>query len=103
MIEIRPLAPERLDDFLACFDSDAFADNPSWASCYLQHLDVDHNQVDRHTRAAEGMATADAETRSDASTDAELRNGTLGMFLAAGFEEVRRDDKEHSAWVRRRL
>ena len=49
------------------------------------------------------MAIAEAETRSDASTDAELHNGTLDMFLAAGFEEVRRDDEEHSVWVRRRL
>ena len=186
-IEIRPLTPERLDDFLAYFDHDAFADNPRWASCYCQHLYVDHNQVDWHTRTAEvnrtaacericsrrmqgylayrdgkpvgwcnaaprllldafndepdpdatrlgqitcfviarahrrtgvasalllaacaglkaeGMSIAEAETRSDANTDAELHNGTLDMFLAAGFEEVRRDDEEHSVWVRRRL
>jgi GNAT superfamily N-acetyltransferase len=186
-IEIRPLAPERLDDFLAYFDHDAFADNPRWASCYCQHLYVDHNEVDWQTRTAEvnraaacericsrrmrgylayrdgkpvgwcnaaprllldafndepdpdaarlgqitcfviarahrrtgvasalllaacaglkaeGMAIAEAQTRSDASTDAELHNGTLEMFLAAGFEEVRRDDVERSVWVRRRL
>jgi len=33
-IEVRPLAPERLDDFLDLFDHRAFADNPSWRGCY---------------------------------------------------------------------
>jgi GNAT superfamily N-acetyltransferase len=32
--EVRPLTPERLADFLAFFDRDAFQDNPTWASCY---------------------------------------------------------------------
>jgi uncharacterized protein YndB with AHSA1/START domain/GNAT superfamily N-acetyltransferase len=33
-VEVRPLAPERLDDFLDLFDNRAFADNPSWRHCY---------------------------------------------------------------------
>lgn len=33
-VEVRPLAPERLDDFLDLFDNRAFADNPSWGDCY---------------------------------------------------------------------
>lgn len=32
-VEIWPLAPSRLSDFLAFFDRDAFADNPHWAGC----------------------------------------------------------------------
>lgn len=31
---IRELSPELLDDYLAFFDQDAFADNPGWAHCY---------------------------------------------------------------------
>lgn len=33
-VTVRPLAPERLDDFLDFFDNRAFADNPSWSHCY---------------------------------------------------------------------
>jgi uncharacterized protein YndB with AHSA1/START domain/GNAT superfamily N-acetyltransferase len=33
-VDVRPLAPERLDDFLDLFDNRAFADNPSWRACY---------------------------------------------------------------------
>jgi len=33
-VTVRPLAPERLDDFLDLFDHRAFADNPSWRACY---------------------------------------------------------------------
>ena len=33
-IDVRPLQPELLSDYLAFFDRDAFADNPRWASCY---------------------------------------------------------------------
>jgi uncharacterized protein YndB with AHSA1/START domain/GNAT superfamily N-acetyltransferase len=33
-VDVRPLAPERLADFLDLFDNRAFADNPSWRACY---------------------------------------------------------------------
>jgi len=33
-VEIRALAPDRREDFLAFFDHEAFADNPAWAGCY---------------------------------------------------------------------
>lgn len=33
-IEIKALAPELLDDYLAFFDSVAFTDNPDWSGCY---------------------------------------------------------------------
>jgi ribosomal protein S18 acetylase RimI-like enzyme len=32
--EIRPVTPERRDDWLRFFDRDAFMDNPMWADCY---------------------------------------------------------------------
>ena len=33
-ITIKPLVPDLLDDFLHYFDTVAFSDNPSWATCY---------------------------------------------------------------------
>jgi len=33
-LDIRPLTAGLVDDFLAFFDHDAFADNPDWAGCY---------------------------------------------------------------------
>ncbi len=33
-IEVKPLGPDRLEDFLAFFDRDAFSDNAWWAGCY---------------------------------------------------------------------
>jgi GNAT superfamily N-acetyltransferase len=34
MLEIVPLTPARLTDYLAFFDREAFTDNPGWAGCY---------------------------------------------------------------------
>lgn len=33
-IEVRPLTPALLDDYLRFFDNRAFTDNPRWAGCY---------------------------------------------------------------------
>lgn len=58
-IEIRPLSPELLHDFLAFFEGDAFADNPKWASCYCQFPHVDHDRVVWASRTgAENRAAA---------------------------------------------
>jgi GNAT superfamily N-acetyltransferase len=35
-LDVRPLAPALLDDWLAFFDKDAFCDNPDWATCYCR-------------------------------------------------------------------
>ena len=51
-ISIRRLSPDLLDDFLAFFDDEAFADNPKWGSCYCQFLYVDHSKVDWKARTA---------------------------------------------------
>ena len=39
---IRELKPELLDDYLRFFDTDAFADNPQWASCYCYFPQAPH-------------------------------------------------------------
>jgi GNAT superfamily N-acetyltransferase len=41
-ITIRPLTPDRANDFLAFFDRDAFADNPAWSGCYCLFYNVEH-------------------------------------------------------------
>lgn len=37
-IDIRPLSPEMLDDYLNFFDNVAFADHPDWSQCYCMHF-----------------------------------------------------------------
>ena len=51
-IDVRPLSPERLADFLAFFDGDAFADNPEWSSCYCQCYYEDHRKIRWSDRTA---------------------------------------------------
>lgn len=38
-IEVRPLTPERDEEFLTFFDRDAFTDNPWWAGCFCTHYE----------------------------------------------------------------
>ena len=59
-IDILPLTPERAKDFFAFFDGEAFADNPSWRSCYCNFCHFDH--------ACGGWALADAEGNRRATT-----------------------------------
>src|SRR5262249_48780896 len=42
-VAVKPLSPERVEDFLAFFDHErgqAFADNPDWAKCYCHYYHV---------------------------------------------------------------
>ena len=50
-VEIRDVTPERLDDYLAFFDHEAFRDYPAWRACYCieTHLQAE----DDGTRKAE--------------------------------------------------
>lgn len=49
-IQIKPLTPERLGDYLDYFDQEAFSDNPGWASCYCYFYYAPHDQKDWETR-----------------------------------------------------
>jgi GNAT superfamily N-acetyltransferase len=40
-IEIRPLTPALLDDFLFFFENVAFSDHPEWSECYCTHFHWD--------------------------------------------------------------
>jgi GNAT superfamily N-acetyltransferase len=60
-IEVWPLTPEGIEDFLRFFDRDAFADNPAWAGCYCM-------AYMRHWAEGEWQARAAAENRADMSS-----------------------------------
>jgi ribosomal protein S18 acetylase RimI-like enzyme len=52
MIDVVSLSPANLQDFLAFFDHDGFADNPEWASCYCQCYYEDHTKIRWASRTA---------------------------------------------------
>ena len=60
-VEIRPLGPERLADFLAFFDGEAFADNPKWGFCFCQFMYVDHRVVRWNGRTVQENRSAACE------------------------------------------
>ncbi len=72
-LSIRKLSPGLLEDFLAFFDRDAFADNPRWASCYCRFLYVDHSRTDWNRRTASG-------NREEAV--GAIRSGAMRGYLA---------------------
>jgi GNAT superfamily N-acetyltransferase len=51
-VEIHPLAPARLADFMAFFEGEAFSDNPKWSSCYCQCFYEDHSKIHWASRTA---------------------------------------------------
>ncbi|GAB2583190.1 hypothetical protein GCM10027034_14150 [Ramlibacter solisilvae] len=51
-IEIHPLSPARLADFMAFFEGEAFSDNPRWSSCYCQCFYEDHSKITWASRTA---------------------------------------------------
>ncbi len=72
-IKTYPLTHDRLADFLAFFDGDAFSDNPAWSSCYCQCFYEDHAKVEWSARTA-------AQNRACAS--ARITDGVMGGYLA---------------------
>ena len=52
-VTIHPVTPERVEEWLAFFDRDAFAGNPSWASCYClePHVPPTPDEPERPWRA----------------------------------------------------
>jgi GNAT superfamily N-acetyltransferase len=57
---IKPLTPDRLADFMAFFEGEAFSDNPKWSSCYCQCFYEDHSRMRWSDRTgSENRACAD--------------------------------------------
>ena len=72
-IVVRALTPALLDDWLAFFDRDAFADNPDWCGCYCYYFHADHSQQDFDSRTASENRAAAVEL---------IRAGRLQGYLA---------------------
>jgi GNAT superfamily N-acetyltransferase len=74
-VEIHPVTAERVADFLAFFDSDAFPDNFAWAACYCTEPHV-----------LDPKAPSDAEGRSwqqnRSHMEGLLRGGASSGYLA---------------------
>jgi len=73
LVEIRPLTPQRLDDFLDFFDHRAFPDNPKWQSCYCHFPHADHARVNWHDRSAQDNRAATCD---------RIDTGTMTGWLA---------------------
>jgi GNAT superfamily N-acetyltransferase len=71
--QIRELTPDLLDDYLAFFDKDAFADNPGWGNCYCRFHHFPHAERDWRDTTAEENRTAVIDL---------IKNGTLHGYLA---------------------
>jgi GNAT superfamily N-acetyltransferase len=72
-IDIQPLTPQRLDDFLDFFDHRAFPDNPKWGSCYCHFPHADHAAVVWKDRSA---------TDNRAATCTRIASETMTGWLA---------------------
>lgn len=70
---IRELTPELLDEYLRFFDTDAFADNPKWASCYCYFPQAPHDTENWHDRTGE-------QNRADVSR--LIESGEMQGYLA---------------------
>lgn len=72
-VEIKPLAPELLGDFLKFFDGTAFSDNPKWSSCYCQCFYEDHSAIKWSERSASQNRTLACE---------RIQGGLMQGYLA---------------------
>jgi len=72
-LEIRPLGPDRLGDFLRFFDREGFRDNPFWASCYCMEAHFTGSPEAWTRRTAELNRTEKSEL---------IRNGQAHGYLA---------------------
>lgn len=78
-IEVRPLAPPLLDDYLGFFDARAFPDNPRWAGCYCYFPLHDPRETDWKSRTA-------AQNR--AAVSERILDGRAHGYLAYAGGEV---------------
>ena len=72
-VAIKPLTPERLDDFFHFFDQVAFTDNPAWSSCYCFYYHIACGE-------AEWAKRAGWENREKARD--WILSGKMGGYLA---------------------
>lgn len=71
-LEIKPLRPDLLDDFLYYFDSVGFADNPDWSVCYCHYYHFSGSNKKWGKRTGEENRNASIEL---------IRSGKMYGFL----------------------
>lgn len=98
-IRVHPLDPGRLEDYLAFFDRDAFADNPEWASCYCLFYHIAGPDWDTRT-GAQNREGAAALIRSGAMRGFLAYDGRkpIGWCNANGKERFERLAAESAQW-----
>jgi len=79
-IEVRPLEPGRIDDFLAYFDHDAFSDNAWWAGCYCNFYESLAHPAESPDPAT--PAFAPFRDRNRAEKAERIRGGKARGYLA---------------------
>lgn len=79
-LEIRPLGPEGLDDFLGYFDRDAFADNPWWAGCFCNFYESLTHPADNPDPATPAFGPFRDHNRAEKAE--RIRAGEARGFLA---------------------
>jgi ribosomal protein S18 acetylase RimI-like enzyme len=79
-MDIRELTPALVDDYLAFFDGDAFADNPEWAACYCRFFLWDGDQ--------EGWAATTAADNRPVMIDLVRRGVQQGLLAYDGAKPV---------------
>jgi len=72
-IDIQPLSPSLLTEYLRFFDGEAFSDNPGWASCYCLYYHAQHHLKPWEERTA-------AENRAEVSR--RILEGRMHGYLA---------------------
>jgi GNAT superfamily N-acetyltransferase len=85
-VEIKPLSPELLQDFLRFFDGTAFSDNQKWSSCYCQCFYEDHCVIKWTERTApqnRNLACERIENRSMQGYLAYIDDTPVGWCNAA--------------------
>src|SRR5262245_38533389 len=75
-LDIRPLSPALLDDWLAFFDKHAFCDNPDWGTCYCRCYLIGGGGMERWDAAC----ASPGENR--AAMIERIRAGTIDGMLA---------------------
>jgi GNAT superfamily N-acetyltransferase len=103
-VEIREIGPATLDDILAFFDTEAYAGNPAWGSCYCMYFPVGgeagdvwgertaaQNRSDQAARITSGGTTgvlAYVDGRLAGWCNATARSQFPGFATGSGDEEV---------------
>jgi GNAT superfamily N-acetyltransferase len=79
-IEVRPLDPAGLDEFVTFFDRDAFSDNPWWAGCYCNFYESLTHAAENPDPSTPAFAPFREHNRNEKI--GRIRSGAVTGFLA---------------------